>query len=351
MKNKFTAFRRLRDNVSHKPLRQIKKQRPELDVQSIEYDRTLFPINLPPEYHEERLDFIEVPPILRDKLHRKTFSCLGELQGLEPKDFFSWKGFGINCFSVLCNFLSELRQKGPTKLPISTLERIDKRDLPTDVLEFPLSKLNLSKILKTRFHYQFGVATIANIFDTLEHGTLSTGGVGLRTLEHLGNEIATLVKVGSQRYLADYSLEQQSFLKLIEIAKQKMDWREKLIFDTRFLPIDNNVLMLEEIARNVDLTKERVRQIEKQLVKRFQHGTFRELGWIIHRRAIDIFKSAEDELSFESFLSDNFFAGTIPSEAKLPSPINFLNKVYYATFNIGKTRISLRNYAKWRNFT
>ena len=349
-KNKFTHFRRLRDNGNHRRIKLIQLQPADQKNQAVDYDHSLFPIKLHPAYLEERFDFIEVPSILRNKFDDLGLQYLGEIQGLNSSDFLFRPGFGTTCFQVLCEFLSDIQQKGPTKLPIVDLEKLHKQELPDDTLKFPIDKLNLPKILKLRICDQFGVFTIGGFLDALEKGKLSKKVVGLNTMRLIEHELSILMSVENQQYLADYSLEQQSFLKLLENAKQGMDWKEKIVFDSRFLPMENDFSSLEEIAQNINLSIEGVRRIDKKLIKRFQGGNLKEIGGIIRRRAIDIFKSINIVLSFESFLADNFFKGITPSETPLPPPINFLKKVFYSTFNVGRTGISLKTYTRGESF-
>ncbi len=349
-KNKFTHFKRLRDNGNGKGIKLLQPRPKNQGVRSVDYDPSLFPINLPLEHLEERFDNIEVPDILRNKFYNQGLRRLGELQGLLPVNILAWPRFGANYFRVFCEFLSQLRKKGPTKLSVPILEKMHKQDFQNDTLKFQIDKLNLPIILKLRLYNQFGALTIGEFLDGLEKEKLPKKIVGLNALRLIGHELTILESVGSQRYLAEYSLEEKSFLNLIEISKERMNWIEKVVFDTRFLTIENDIPSLAEIARNVNVSIEGVWRVEKKLIKRFQNGNLKEIGSMIRRRTIEVFKSTHLVLSFESFLSDGFFTGITPSEAPLPPPINFLDKVFHATFNIGRKGISLRTYTKGEGF-
>lgn len=351
MAKRFTAFRKIRNHETT-----VKT----VQLDSFEFDQSLFPVKIPTEIQDEFIDRLAVPSILRNKFYQQGISHLGQLSGLEASTFLSWPGFGSKCLSVLCGFLRSLQSGQVQRLPYSTdgqnlpdieFEQITKPNLSSDVLMFPLTKLNIPTLIKTRLKEQYGIETIENFLDKYENGALSRPGIGTRTIQFVFKEILALSRLGSNSYLEEITLDNQSFLRLVSLAKGKMTGREQLIFDHRFVPFTVEFLTLEAIARQLGLTRERVRQIEKDLVKKFQSGTLREFGWAIRRNALRIFKAPTDEFTFNQFISHNFFQGCTLSSAKIPFPIRFLDKVFYSTFKITDNTIKLNQNVARRNFT
>ncbi len=119
-----------------------------------------------------------------------------------------------------------------------------------------------------------------------------------------------------------------------------MSIRDQTIFDHRLCPITVGFFTLQQTGEQLDLTRERVRQLEKEIVKQFRKGSLREFGWMIHRKSIDILKSSLLQLTLGEFLRHDFLTGIPPNDS--PAPILFLDRIFDDTFRIDENYISLR---------
>jgi RNA polymerase sigma factor (sigma-70 family) len=335
MAMRFPAFKQIRTRKRKTVIKLVR-------VDSEEYDRSLFPVTIPSALQGELITGLNVPSILRNKFDQQGIARLGQLQGLEASTFLSWRGFGPTCFSALCIFVRSIRSGEINRLPSPESElTTTTENLSSDILSFPLDKLNLSTLLKSQFKSQFRIETVQDFLNAYDHGRLARPGIGTKMLQQIFAEIESLTKRGSQNYLEQITLENQSFLRLIVLAKEKLTKREQIIFDHRFVPLEGANLTLEALAQQFGLTRERVRQIEKGLVTKFQSGTLREFGWAIRRKAIELFKQPDNEFTFDQFMASDFFNGYSQTDSKVPAPVMFLDKVFYGTFTIDKKKILL----------
>ncbi len=362
---RFSAFRQIRT-----PSRRVRKRKViTLSNSTIldpnNYDHSLFPVSIDATMRDEQIARIRVPSILHNKFKQQGIIRLGQLDGLDASTFLSWYGFGKTCLTALCVFLDSLRSGQLNMLP----ERVKKlthtefvpsvsaNELSPNTLDFPIYNLNLSTRLKTHLktsYYlrsrQVTLERVQDFISAFDSGKLSPHGIGFKSIQQIFNEIESLHKLGSRDYLEHVVLDNQSFLSIILLAKNKVDLRERLILECRFAPFNSSFLTLEVIAQQLGLTRERVRQLDKALIKKFQSGTLREFGWAIRRNALKLFQNPTAEFTFEKFIASNFFRDCTSGDSKLPVPILFLDRVFYATFSITKNTIQLTENAR-RNFT
>lgn len=317
----------------------------------LEYDPTLFPVSIPSHLLDDTIDGLSVPSMLQNKFDQQGIFKLSQLQGLDVSAFLSWRGFGAKCLVALSSFLCDVRTGSPSRPKNSDFDRLTIGQLPPDVLNFPFSKFNLPTILKTRFGKQFRIESVRDFIERYESGVLSRPGIGQRTIELIFTEMQILVRDGITAYLTQITLDNQNFLRLIALAKESLPHREQIILDHRFVPVDGDFQTLETIARQVGLTRERIRQLEKALVKKFQSGNLRELGWAIRRNVLRLFPSGSEEFTFDEFMSKDFFQGCAPTGAKVPAAVIFLDRVFYSTFRVSKTKIGLNENTVRRIFT
>lgn len=364
MKTRFPAFRLIRTRPKRRRKRKVIQLPNPVVIAPNFYDKSLFPINIDPAIQEEPISRIMIPSILHSKFKQNGITHLKQLQGLDASTFLSWRGFGSVCFTALCIFLESLRA-GQLEILHERIIKLHKAEfvppfslnqLSPDTLKFPIEKLNLPIILKTHIktsnklcQREVVINTVFDFITAFESGKLGSTWIGQR-VRQIYEQIDTLQKIGPQAYLENETLDNQTFLCIVSLSREKLDSREQLIFDHRFVPINKGFLTLEAIARQLDLTRERVRQLDNAIVNKFKSGNLREFGWAIRRNALKVFTKPEDEFTFEQFLSHSFFRGCTAIDSKLPAPILFLDRVFYATFIITKNTILLSNNAK-RNFT
>jgi hypothetical protein len=317
-----------------------------------EFDPDLFPIRIPPEFYDEQLSQLVIPPILRSKFDQHSITRLGHLDGMTRDQLLAWPGFGWTFLGALCHMLSSMKVGQLKRLPLPKSETIRASELPHEVLEFDFEMLNLSTLFKSHIRNQLGVRTVSSFLQAYESGKLSRPYFGGTAIEQAYREIATLEEIGSERYIKEVSLESRSFLQLIEAIRERLSPRERIIFDHRFCPLTDDLLTLEVLGRQLDLTRERVRQIEKALVKQLQSGLLRELGWLVRRKVIALFAPQIDRLDFHTLLDNSFFAGCPWTTTSTPAPFVFLDMVFYSTFSVDKSSVSLNEaIQRRRNFT
>lgn len=338
MTTRFPAYKKVRENGRAS--------------KHFEFDPDLFPIEVPKEFQDENLSQLVIPPILRSKFDQHSITRLGHLHGMKPEDLLGWEGFGSICLGALCGLLAPMRDGKITKLPLPRSETLRMSDLSPEVLDFDFEKLNLSTLFKSHIRTQLSISKVSDFLQAYERGKLSRPYFGSAAIEQVYAEIATLAEIGGQRYLAEVSLECRSFLQLVDVIKSKLPPREQVIFDHRFCPLNCKLITLEALGHKLDLTRERVRQIEKTLVKQLQSGSLREVGWLVRRKVIALFGPSTRRLDFQSLLAKDFFAGIGCTASTTPAPFVFLDMVFYSTFIIDNSGVSLNDAIhRGRNFT
>ena len=320
--------------------------------ESFAYDEGLFPIRIPTELHGEQIAQLAIPPILRNKFDQHLFTRLGQLEGMTPDQFLLWQGFGGTCLKSLCHMLASLNTGGIPKLPSAEYDSLSKSQLPADVLEFAFDKLNVPILLKTQLRNEFGIQRVSHFIDAYETGKLSRPNLGTKTLEQIWAQVAVLANTGAGTYLKEISLDSRTFLEIIQLIREKLSSREQVIFDHRFCPLNVEFLTLEVLGKQLDLTRERIRQIEKGLVKGFQSGTLREFGWLIRRQTLELFEPSIQQLGFEALLNNTFFSGVPSNDPTMPAAFVFLDRVFYSTFTVKKDTVTINQQVqRRRNFT
>jgi hypothetical protein len=338
MRNKFSAFKKLRQNA-RSPVH-------------FEFDPSLFPIKVPTQFHDEILSRIVIPSILRNRFDIHCITRLGQLDGMNSGQFLAWPGFGQVCLGALCSLLVSLRNNKLIRIPLPKSETVEMFDLPHDVLAFEFGNLNLSTPIRSHIGLQLGIRTVSDFLLAYENGKLSRPYFGTVAIEQVYEEIATLAEIGTGRYLAEISLETRTFVQLVQEIRNKLSAREQVIFDHRLCPLDRDIQTLEILGKRLDLTRERVRQIEKTLICRFQSGSLREFGWLVRRKVIALFAPCTTRLDFHTLLASPFFVGVRWTLSSTPAPFVFLDMVFYSTFNVGNDTISLnQTIQRRRNFT
>lgn len=338
MKTRFSAFRRIR--VSRKPL------------EVFQHDASLFPIRIAADVQNESIAQLAIPSLLKNKFNQNAITRLGQLDGMTPEQLLSLRGFGPTCLKVLSQMLIVLRDGKLSKLPATEYKTLSKLEFTPDVLAFQFDKINMPTLFKSQLRGQFHIQTVSDFIGAFESGELSKRYVGSKIFSQVWPEIALLVERGTSTYLKEVSLDSRTFLEIVQIIKNKLSQREHLIFQHRLCPIQCEVLTRDELGKELGLTRERIRQIETRLVKQFQIGKLREIGWLIRRKTLEIFTPPVSQLGFHELLNSVFFAGVQWRDSSVPAPIVFLDRVFYPTFTIDKSSVSLnKTIQRQRNFT
>lgn len=314
----------------------------------IEFDPALFPVDIPTEIEDELLPNLQIPGILKNRFAQNSVTHLAHLRGLTPEEFLGWRGFGSTCMQALCSLLANARTGNIAKSLSARYEALSRNSLLPDILSFPFHKLNITSLLRSQLRHEFDINTVVDFLDAFEAEKFSRPGWGTRTCELVLAEIATLDRLGAEKYLSDVSLDTRSFLEIIHLIRQRLPSRELVILDHRFFPADGQFVTLDVLGHRLKLTRERVRQLEKALVRSFQSGKLREMGWLIRRKTLELFKEGVQEMRFEALLVDRFFAGVPITNYKGFAAFVFLDRVFYSTFTVKDDKSVLNKRVKHR---
>ena len=324
-------------------------------IKALDFDHTLFPVVIPENLKSIPIFSLHLSYQLAVKLAQVRISTLGQLNGLTLIHICCWKHFNQQDFLLLCSLFQSMRNSPHVLMPIPDLKKdqpslldylppqsnFDFPLVPTIVFDLNLEDLNLPTITRNRLHKNFGICTISDFVKTNLNLKYSKPQFN-RIRPIVLNELSKLIKVGMTEYLQTISLNKQSFSTLIAICKPSLNPREAFIFDFRFYVDKEKSLTLEYIGQELGITRERVRQLENILIKYFQNNRFREYGWLIRRKCIDILQTTNQPLPYESFLKNPFFTGYTYENSSFPAPINFLSKVFYSTFDFSENSISIK---------
>lgn len=194
MKNRFSAFKRIRP---HKPRSSKNASRVDMSF----YNRSLFPVNIDPRIRGMLINSTTIPQILLHIFDQHGITYIGQLQGLKASAFCSWYGVGAKYFKALCSFLDSLLSDEVKKLYLQESEQaIRTANLPTEILVFPIEKLNIPTLVKSHLKTQIGLETVQDFLNEYENGRLFRPVIGLRTVQFVFKEIVTLCKISPENY-------------------------------------------------------------------------------------------------------------------------------------------------------
>ncbi|MBU0519667.1 hypothetical protein KJ564_12115, partial [bacterium] len=274
-----------------------------------QHSENIFPIKIPEYLINKNIADLNIPTRLEFQFQDHRIKKLGQLNGMTADDFLAWRGFGnqlLNHLILMVLSIPKIEHVNPNRINLLHLRRKPSIDLSESVFEFPFKHLSLPVALKTDLLNNLDIDTVSDFVQECINGKLST--LSIRDIIAIWQEVILLIENGCVCYTKDISVEPDDFLELIERLRYSLNDREKYVFDHRIFPYRNELESLEEVGEQFNLTRERVRQIEKKTIKNIRLGKHRKYYWLVRRKILDTFQADSDFLKYDELFETDFFS-------------------------------------------
>jgi hypothetical protein len=226
-------------------------------------------------------------------------------------------------------------------------------DLSPDLRDFKVEYLRVPSVLKIRLRHELGVETVGDLVNRIDPARPQDLRFGKKPIEQVLHQVTKLATVGTEKYLKEASLQNETFPGLIRGMRENLDLRGRLLFDYRLYPAGERIITLQELGNRFQISRERVRQLEEAIIREIQCGRLCEAGWIIRDKSLALFKPPIHQLRFWQLLDHPFFAGVHRHSDTFPAPFVFLAKVFPSMFILREDTLALtlamRRQREWMN--
>lgn len=229
-------------------------------------------------FRNDRISVLNLPTRLENSLLRAGIETIGQFYDYDEKTFFRIRNIGHKSQAYLSRIKKELDVSPETNTPEEPIKEVESKsdfteNKPKESIEDVFSKANLEGSdpietlgLPTRIENALkaaGINTLNLLFLSTEKEIVESRNLGHRSLE-LITKYKDAIRKGIITGIQDEEL--------VDVTLNRCkDEREKMIISKRYGLFTGERETLEEIGENLNITRERVRQIQNKTLSRMRH--------------------------------------------------------------------------------